>query len=251
MMLYCSGELDGRAMADFERHMQECPQCAREYKLVGTYDDLLKDAFEQQPLSAEEIRKNILAQISQGVPASRFSFRTIPRWAVAAAAAALVIIFVAGVWLKRSTPAYPLYSAAIEDHLDEVVLGQPRKWRESQDEIETLAQKRISDGTLVKRLCPPSFRLMRARLCDLDGQVFVHFVYSNGDRSVSFFARANDDQQLREGVAARQPPPVEEHSQGELRADGFRTDKFTLVIVSDLPASENLRLAREASSRVG
>src|SRR5258705_2420583 len=97
--LYCPGELDGRAMAEFEQHVQRCSDCARELELVMSYDAILKDAFLTEQLGADELRKRVIEKLR--VPNSdAFRHRAIPAWAKVAAATVLILVSVFAVYLK-------------------------------------------------------------------------------------------------------------------------------------------------------
>jgi anti-sigma factor RsiW len=245
--LYCSGELDGRAMAEFEQHVQRCSDCARELELVLSYDAILKDAFLTEQLRTDELRKSVIEKLR--IPNSdAFRRRSIPAWAKVAAATVLILVAVFGVYLKLHRSSLPTtYTAAMEDHLDEIVLGQPRKsWRVTPDEIDAFLKAKLQDTVLVKKLCPPDYRLMRVKVCDLAGEPYVHMVYSNGDHSVSFFAKVVNTGERQFSL----DPRIEGHSSGELRVDGFQTSRLKLLVVSDLPREENFRLARETALRI-
>ena len=57
--LYCSGELDGRAMAEFEQHVHTCSDCARELEMVTSYDAILKDAFLTEQIGRASCRERV------------------------------------------------------------------------------------------------------------------------------------------------------------------------------------------------
>src|SRR6266496_3477576 len=133
--LYCSGELDSNAMAEFERHTQSCAVCTHELEMVSSYDAILKDAFLSQELRSDELRNRVLEQIRSTGPRIQRRYFT-PVRMFAAAAMVIISLSVVGVYRRwRQAPVPTTYSAALEDHLDEIVLGQPRRWRERPDEI--------------------------------------------------------------------------------------------------------------------
>jgi len=117
---------------------------------------------------------------------------------------------------------------------------------QAQNEIEAFLKTKMQDMALVQKLCPPEFKLVRVKVCDLAGEGYLHLVYSNGDHSVSFFAKAIDTGERQFDLN----PRIEEHSTGELRVDGFQTSRLKLLIVSDLPREENFRLAQETALRI-
>src|SRR6266436_1555746 len=104
--LYCSGELDGRAMAEFEQHVQRCSDCARALELVMSYDAILKDAFLTEQLGADELRKQVIEKLRVS-NSDGYRRRSIPAWAKVAAAAVLILVAVFGVYLKLHRSSLP------------------------------------------------------------------------------------------------------------------------------------------------
>jgi anti-sigma factor RsiW len=247
MELYCSGELEARAMAEFEQHMQKCVACAREYKSITEFHSLLRTSFEEERLDAGELRYRVTERIRErSVVSSRG--RAFPFWAAGIAAAILILATVAGVaFLRTRQKSETTYSAALEDHLDEVVLGKPRKWRESSAEIDAFLQTRLQNTRIREALPPPGYVLKRVKVCDLAGERFLHFVYSNNARSVSMFVKVEGPDSLPVQPNVLQ---IEEHSVGELQVAGFRSKSVSMFVVSDLPRDENARLARDAAGRI-
>jgi anti-sigma factor RsiW len=247
MELYCSGELEARAMAEFEQHMQKCVVCTREYKSITEFDSLLRASFEEERLDAGELRHRVTERIRER-SVMRSRGRTFPFWAAGIAAAILILATFAGVaFLRTREKSETTYSAALEDHLDEVVLGKPRKWRESTAEIDDFLQTRLQNTKIREALPPPGYVLRRVKVCDLAGERFLHFVYSNNARSVSMFVRVEGPDGLPVQTKALQ---IEEHSVGELQVAGFSSKSVSMFVVSDLPRDENARLAREAAGRI-
>jgi anti-sigma factor RsiW len=246
MELYCSGELEARAMAEYEQHMRKCVVCAREYRSITEFDSLLRASFQEERLNAGELRQRVMERIREhSVVSSRG--RALPLWA-AGIAAILILATVAGMAFLRSRQRnVTTYSEALEDHLDEVVLGKPRKWRESTAEIDAFLQTRLQNTKIREALPPPGYELKRVKVCELAGERFLHFVYSNNARSVSMFVKVEGPDSLPPQSKAIR---IEEHSVGELQVAGFRSKSVSIFVVSDLPRDENARLAKEAAGRI-
>src|ERR1044072_3317060 len=104
MPLYLSSELDATPMFDFELHLRQCAACARELEEARRCDDLLRDAFNQQSLDADELRRRVRTQISK-TKRRRFLFRrplyTLP---IAASLLAAVALGILTVFPGKSSP---------------------------------------------------------------------------------------------------------------------------------------------------
>src|SRR3954451_21048683 len=90
MPLYLSSELDVRLMAEYELHLEQCGICRREAEQARMYDDLLREAFNDQPLGTNELRARISTQLS----ASERRRPVVPRWVYEFTAAALLLLAV-------------------------------------------------------------------------------------------------------------------------------------------------------------
>src|SRR5882724_3420984 len=132
MPLYISSELDVALMAEFEHHLQHCAVCAREAEQVRLYDDLLREAFVEQPLDTRELRARVRHQISTCVSKRSVLFQQ-PLYVISVAA--LVLLAICGGITYFALPylsSETVYTSAADDHFEEVVQRAPLEgWRAS------------------------------------------------------------------------------------------------------------------------
>jgi hypothetical protein len=93
-------------------------------------------------------------------------------------AAALVLIGLGLAWHFTRVPA--VLAAAERDHRIEVMEQSPRRWRTSDADVDALlarfGARRAAD-----------YRLLRAKICGLDGKRVLHLVYTDGHAEYSLF----------------------------------------------------------------
>jgi anti-sigma factor RsiW len=251
MPLYISSELDVVRMAEYELHLQQCAVCKREAEQLRIYDEMLREAVAGQPLDTQELRSRIWNQISAS---ERIGSGLARRRAHLLFIAALLLLAIgAGViYITRlSSTSETVYTSAVDDHTEEVVQQAPMKgWRTSRVEIERLVNQRLGDLDAINKLQPTGYTLVRARVCDLAGESYVHLVYDSSQREISIFVRQKDSELPGGAMETVNGCPLRVQSARGLEVASFQTEKLTVLIVSDLPRAESMRLARESAMRV-
>ena len=233
--LYLLGELDASRAAAFQAHVESCRACAREMRQQTEFDSRLRaqaDAADREIDTAaldHAILRRIAAEEGRRLPA---------RWLIAAGVTAVLI---------ASTLAYrvwhvPQVSAVCEDaardHHHEVIDRQPRAWLSDHAQIEELAQRQGLPASAVVSLAASGYRMERGKLCRLDGQVFLHLVYTDGAQEFSVFLRPKDAK------------PVAGVYTADLGADhlaSFQTERLAAIVVTDQSAEAALHLVRLAA----
>jgi hypothetical protein len=102
------------------------------------------------------------------------------------------VILTAGFFLYYLVIAHgapAVMTAAAQDHRREVIGKAVKKWRSVAGEIDALAAQQGIPANTVALLAAAGYRLDRARLCKLDGNIFMHLVYSDGTHEMSVFLR--------------------------------------------------------------
>jgi anti-sigma factor RsiW len=181
--LYHSGELDAARAAAVGAHLKFCAACARDIEQQREMDARLRSAL----LAGESDSSTLTPRIRRRIAADEAKRRVLTGGLVAASA-----LVTATFLLYRSfigSPAPRVFAAAAEDHRREVVERQAKKWRSAADEIESLARRQALPANAIPALAAAGYRLDRARLCRLDGNVFLHLVYTDGAREMSVFLR--------------------------------------------------------------
>ena len=250
MPLYLSGELDTKVMAEFELHLQRCSMCMREIEQIRLNDDLLRNVFARRPLDTRDLRARFWSQISISKN-KRLRFRR-PVYMLPIAALLLLIIGAGIIYFTLPyTSSQTVYASAVDDHTEEVVQRAPIDgWRETREEIEKLLRKELGDSDVMRKLAPADYKLARARLCDLGSEQYVHLVYKNEHREISIYIRPKGSQLPGAVVDTVNGCTLHAESAGRLEVAGYQSEKFTVLIVSDLPRGESLRLAHEAADQI-
>jgi anti-sigma factor RsiW len=250
MPLYLSSELDTKVMAELELHLQRCAICAREVEQIRLNDDLLRNAFARRPLDARALRARFWSQISISKN-KRLRFRR-PVYLLPIAALLFLTIGAGIIYFTLPyTSSQTVYASAVDDHTEEVVQRAPIDgWRETPEEIEKLLRKELGNSDVMRKLAPADYKLARARLCDLGSEQYVHLVYKNEQREISIYIRPKGGQLPGAVVDTVNGCTLHAESAGRLEVAGYQSEKFTVLIVSDLPRGESLRLAHEAAEQI-
>ena len=182
--LYLSGELGAASASAFEEHVRSCGECALELDRETRLDAKLRSS-----VLAEEIDSSALnRRVRQRIAAGRISGSA--RWM--ALTAGIAALFLAGTFGYRKfaeVQSTKLCADAAQDHIREVVRGQPRRWLSDLKAIEQLAERNGLPGSSVAAFAPSGYRLERAKLCRLDGHIFLHLVYTENGREFSTYLR--------------------------------------------------------------
>jgi anti-sigma factor RsiW len=172
---YLAGELDPQRAAEFSRHLESCAACARNHQL----DSLLRTAVLNDPLETVRIDSGIRRHIARA--------NSLRRTVIASAIAAALLVGIFIFTLARR--ADPVYADAAQDHQDEVINRQPRRWISDPALISALADRQAIPHFAIDAVSRAGFHLDRARLCTLNGRIFMHLVYSDDSHEFSVFLR--------------------------------------------------------------
>lgn len=250
--LYQSGELDAKGMAEFEWHLGACPACAEELKLQQQFDAILREAAAEQLPDARALRASVRRRMQAPHGWREWLFGQ-NNLRLAGIAALLVVTLAAGLiyYSTRQSTLRDIYAAAARDHFDDVVRRVPKEgWHELPAEVAALVRKRIGDPALTAELAPATYRLVRVRMCNLNGNAFGHLIYEKDGQTVSVFVRRSTDELPGAPVETINGHALHAQSTDDFKVAGFQSGDLTVLVVSDLPAEQNLRLARETASRL-
>jgi anti-sigma factor RsiW len=243
--LYVSGDLDPKTMAEIDLHLGVCANCALHWKERDRLDELVREAVNGKEVDAAAVIERARRQM-------RLSPQKAMAWKYAAAAASLVFALAATIILLRPSPREPaLYSLAAEDHRVEVIDHAPREWIRGAGRIEQVLQQKVAVAGLVQTLEPDGYHIERAMVCPLANRQYVHLIYSNGAREVSFFIRQKEGEQLAgEVVDHVNGIPVHTSRAKGLEIAGFQSAQLTILVVGSLPRDETVHFAVHAASGV-
>jgi anti-sigma factor RsiW len=223
--LYLAGNLDPGRAAEFKAHLAACQDCARDLSL----DARLRRAVLAEPLDGTAADLKIRRSIARQLRLRRMSIAV----GIAAMLVAAVLVFPRV--YRIATQGSAVYAAAAEDHRREVVEHARRNWVSQPDQVDALAARQ---GIASARAEIDGYRLEHAKLCRLNGRIFLHAVYSDGARGFSLFLRQPD---------GGHTSPVRVTVTGRECVAGFETSRAAAIVVADR-ASDAARFAQAAAA---
>ena len=248
--LYIAGELDSARAADFDAHLKTCPACMGELETQARLDSRLRELFLAEELDVSHVNRRVRELIAADLPAVLVpqSKPGPSRWVTAVMGVAAALLVLAAGYLLLPSHVARVYADAATDHQWEVVKHQPRPWLTDPAKIAALAQQQGISDSLPPALAS-GYYLERAKICRLDGRLFLHLVYSDGTHEFSLYLRPRDGQRLTgmiRGVADGRLLRV--CDAGGEHLSSFQTPRLTALVATDQPADAAVRLAREVSA---
>jgi len=179
MSSYLSGEIEPARAGAFAAHLKSCPACAAEVEQQRNLDARLRAVVLSESVASETLEDRVRRQI-----AAETASRKRRLWIAASVAIALVA---AGVLTRIAFHVPTLYVEAAADHQHEIVDREPRVWVTDAAAIAALAQSRDIQASAVQVLGRDRYRLEKAKICKLDGLLYLHLVYTDGTRETSAY----------------------------------------------------------------
>ena len=150
--------------------------------------------------------------------------------------------------LRRVLRLWRSHADAARDHQLEVVQRQARPWIVDPAAIAALAVQQGIAGPVPLEL-DASYHLERAKVCRLDGRLYLHLVYSDGTREFSLFLRQRDGQHLTGAVRGfANGRFLRAASAGSEHLLSFETSRLTVMVATDQPTGAAERFAKAASA---
>jgi anti-sigma factor RsiW len=174
---YIDGELDLAHTLEVERHLQECPACARACAELRELRALLRTNLPRFPPSGT-LRDRVLAAL----PREDHGRRPAPkRWPLAAlaAAAVLALCVAALAFFQRGEPAHErLVQEVIDSHVRSQMAGHLLDIKSSdQHRIKPWFQGKLDYSPTVRNLKDDDFFLKGGRLDYVNGRPVAALVY--------------------------------------------------------------------------
>jgi anti-sigma factor RsiW len=227
--LYLSGELDAPQTAAFDAHLQICAGCAAEIEQQRELDARVRGVL----LAGSDGQADFASRIQRRIAAAETRRRNFMMFTIAAG----LVLAIGFPMYRVLVPHVPEFVVdAVKDHRREVLEKQLKKWHSDPGEIETLAEKEGIQAKAIPAI-HAGYRLDRARLCRLDGNIFMHLVYRDGERQISVFLRP------RNGIAV----PLREESMGTEHVAAVQSANMSVVCVAE-QADAALKMAQAAAT---
>ena len=247
--LYHSGELEQPFLQDFQQHMEACSTCEETIRREQATDEALR-LLSDEAIDTTRIREEILVRIQEDRPTKK-QFRISPLQGIGSIAALFLLTFVAYLSLRPSAPLpLTIYRDAADDHRAEVVEHMKLRWAQDDASILSLLKTVGATEELTQQITPAGFHLDRARVCKLLSHRYVHLVYSDGTREVSYFLRSREGEELTgQPIVTVNGKAVYLDSVRDLSVAGFQTQNVTVLLVSDEPKEQVLATIASAAKR--
>jgi hypothetical protein len=175
--LYLTGELEDSELREFEQHLAGCGDCSQSIRLARDLGRELRMAYSSASVETRAVEAAVKTEIR------RRPVLVYAGWA----AAALVLLALA---IGGNNPTPKLVTDAVADHRAEVTEQRPRRWMTADSDVAALL---VRFGAPGGRAILPGYRLMRAKICGLDGRRVLHLVYSDGRSEFSVFLTPGAD----------------------------------------------------------
>jgi anti-sigma factor RsiW len=187
---YVDGELDLVRHLEFERHLRECPACAR----ASGQQQALRSAFRAGSLRYEPpagLRQRIRSSLRQAEPGPRAFRGALGPWLLGAAAALALLALGAGL-VARFWPAPDaeewLVRAAVSAHARTVVGEHPTdKTSSDQHVVKPYLTEKLGFSPWVRDLGGQGFPLLGGRVDYLKDRPVAALVYQRRKHRINLF----------------------------------------------------------------
>ena len=269
---YLSNELSVETNHEVMKHLEACAACSGKLGARMRVRSLLRQAV-QSETAPPALRQRIEGRIRRSEsPFSRLRFS--PRWALAAAASAVVILgsVVTARWRtnrlyddRGAQDAYiqvvaersPRVAAVgLADHLHCAVFRRfPQGYPAEAVAAQQLGPQFVRLVSMVKERMPGEYRVVMAHRCSYAGRPYVHFVLKSDSNLLSLvITEKKPGDSLREMSGIRSPslradsgsPALSPLYQVEVKGfevAGFESQGYLAFVVSDLHWENNLHIA--------
>jgi anti-sigma factor RsiW len=250
--LYIGGDLDAGRASEFDAHLKTCSACVRELEIQSRLDARLREALLAEEIDVAAVDRRIREMVAQGSLADAMKrVRPVRRaWVSAAIGIAAAFLLAVAAYLLVPGRASQVYADAAGDHQDEVVQHSPRRWFTDPSQIDALAQRLGMDVVVPDELAS-GFHLEHAKICRLNGHLYLHAVYTDGTREFSLFLRPRDDEKFDARVRGfANGRLLRECASGNERLASFTTPHLNAVVATGGSASDSLAYAKLASAAI-
>ena len=245
---YLSDELSVETAAEVGRHLESCERCSAELADLERLRRRLREAVNAEAASAG-LREAVTARLK------RDSRRRAAPWLAIAAAVALTVGGGFAV-SKRITGFYPpqllaielearslvrqvaaAYAPAIIDHVHCALYRSGAKAEVAPGKVAMELGEQAPVAEVVRQVAGPEATMFVAHKCHFGGREYVHMILMEGDALVSVVLTKK---WAGEDLGAE--PSATRAERFEIA--GFEVGEYLAFVISDMPAGENLELAR-------
>jgi len=247
--LYVCGELDAAHAAEFDVHLKQCSSCLDEIEAQARLDARLRQALLVEDMDVGRVNRRIRERMAQETLQPRVVEVELrgSRWFKAALGIAAAFVLAVAGYLTFPGRFAKVYADAAEDHQMEVVDHGPRHWTTDPGGLAALEQ-RLGISLNVPEELGGGYHLEHGKICRLDGQLYLHLVYTDGTTEFSLFLRPRHGERLTGRISgASNGRLLRASDSGREHLAAFATSHLIAVVAVDKPAGESVECARVAS----
>jgi anti-sigma factor (TIGR02949 family) len=205
LFAFLDGELDAALSIELQRHLEHCPECAREAEIERTIRRRLGAVLDPPDATAhEQALTHVMSRIRSKPRRGRLLWRRFPvRDRLLGLAAAVLVVYV-GVWLAMRNaegppPAQPLAELLVTDFEHFIESGRSLQLETSDPKA---ASAWLQERTQVTAALPTMHRarckLIGARTCTVSGRPAAFAFYEIQGQPASLVAINGSDADLRQ-----------------------------------------------------
>jgi hypothetical protein len=234
---YVNSELLAETNLEILRHLEACVACTSALESRIRLRATLKQTVQSVPVPA-----GLPNAVRSALP-QRHAARAGAGWAAAAAVALAVLLGVVGI---RYLPQPDL--PAQDDAREILSLGlDAHRHCSPRAGMDTLGWEYDGLVNVIGEEMPSNYGIAAAHRCFVGDRLFVHVVLEGETSRVSFLVTEKQGERLSESPRSRAAEaagvPVYSSSGDRYQIAAFETSRHLAFVVSDLPATDNLRLA--------
>ena len=240
MPLHLSGELDSAFIAQFERHVDECPACQKEIEEHQEFNKGIRAALLSEAVDTTAVHRRVLAEINGERTVSIFTTARHPFRVAFAIAAGLLIMLTIGATYGDN----PRYEQASLDHVKEVVRAEHVEWRTQSSSIGQLVSQCMTTPPQLRQLAIPGYQLLRGKECGIAKTPYIHLVYGNGAQQISMYILEGDEHGLLRRVLTSLQPLVRSRKEAGYNVTEGDMAGRSILLVSTLSQSEEQAIVK-------
>jgi mycothiol system anti-sigma-R factor len=235
---YFDGELDAAGAAEFERHLETCPDCAAALAVHKTLrSSLAKSNLRER--APETLRRKLAAEIGEPTPRAATPSSSATTWRALALAASFLLVVIGGWQLQglrgvrdEATPFTSIVDAHLRSlqpgHLIDVVSTD-------QHTVKPWFDGKIDFAPPVRDLAADGFPLQGGRLDAISGRTVAAVVYARRKHVINVFVWPTTKKDAAPAQGSRAG-----YNWVEWRKDGMESIAVSDVSAADLNALSQL-----------
>jgi len=231
---YVDNELDAAVTKAISEHLEVCTACNRKMEEIRSQNELVTRAVKSVEAENSTLRASIeAATIAKHQQLFQWSTPRVTIWATVAALT-ILITFISILYLPRFLRPHisPIFKAAADNHITCIREAEAPDWARTPPEIIQVEKSLMGRDRHVPLMTEDRYQLVRARVCMLNGEEFLHLVYRNdGGREASLFVGRNKEVILGDRVVTLDGKSIQLVHVGDLNVLSTQASN-NLVIVA-------------------